>query len=63
MISCRDPSTMTEHERLMEIAEILARGYSRLLLDRHNQLASLPSAEPSCEPVSGKRMESARRSA
>ena len=34
MITAREPTTMTEAKRFAEIAEILAKGYLRLLLSR-----------------------------
>lgn len=64
MISCRDPGEMTEDQRLREIAEILARGYLRLLADRGKGLAMAAAAEAlSSNAVNGAGAATARRSA
>jgi hypothetical protein len=38
MISARDPASMTESDRLSEMASLFAAGYLRLLLSRRKAL-------------------------
>lgn len=50
MITARDPVAMTESERFGEIAEILARGYVRLLIRRECSEKALDDCDPSEAP-------------
>ncbi len=49
MISARDPATLTESDRLSELASIFAVGYLRLLLSRAKGLALRAESPAPCE--------------
>ena len=56
MISCRDPSQMTAEECRLELAELLAGAYLRVLMARKESQKPLdpsPESEPSCASVNG----------
>ena len=51
MTEPRDPVQMHPRDRLAELADILARGYVRLLAARQKALAESAESEPSCVHV------------
>ena len=66
MISCRDPSQMTAEECRLELAELLASAYLRILASRkesRNPLDHSPESEPSCALVNGVEITPGKESA